>query len=121
MLIIIKLLAVFYVIFGVLSLIKPEFLKKYTNYWREGKKLYIGGMIALPFVVIMLAVASQCQWPIFVYAMGILGSVKVIAIFVLGPKKFMPMLDWWDTRPDSTLRLISLVAIAIGILLFYAV
>ena len=122
MLTIIKLFAIIYFLMGITFLIKPEYLRNYTSYWKEGRRIYFAGaLVLLPLSIVLLVSAPQCRWPIFVYALGTIVLIKLIAIFVLGPKKFIPILDWWEARSVLTFRILGLVAASIGALLFYSV
>jgi len=122
MLIGIKLFAIVYFLMGIVFLIKPEYLRNYTSYWKEGRRIYFAGfLVLLPLSIILLASASECRWPIFVYALGAIVLIKLIAIFALGPKRFTPMLDWWAVRSAFAFRIIGVVAATIGALLFYSV
>jgi len=122
MLTIIKLFAIVYFLMGVMFLIKPEYLRSYANYWKEGRRIYFpGALVLLLLSTILLVSASECRWPVFVYALGTIALIKLIAIFILGPTKFIPMIDWWVAKPVQTFRIMGVVAALIGAILFYSV
>ena len=120
MVILVKLLAIVVMVFGVIYLLKPNIIKPYMAFWTIGKRIYMGAILSLVIGIILLLAASQCAVTWFIAAFGILGIIKGIVLFVLGPEKTISMLKWWEEKPVAFLRLHALVAIIIGALLIYS-
>lgn len=116
----VKLVGIIIVVMGAIFLVKPATYKKYINFWMKGNRLYPGGILSLLFGIIFLRAASNCALSWFVFLVGILSLTKGILAFALGPKKIKPFLEQMENKPDSTLRVLAVLALAIGILLIYA-
>ena len=121
MVILIKLFGIVVVIMGAAFLINPKLIKQYIGFWQQQKRLYMGGIIALLLGIIFLLAASQCKLPWVLMVLGIISIAKAIFIFTRGLKGFQPMMNWWLARPDSFLRVYSLIVIAMGALIIYSV
>ncbi len=119
MVILVKFLGIFIVVFGVVYLLNPNIIKPYIAFWKKGKRLYLGGALSLLIGIIFLLAASQCRWRGFIVAFGILALVKGIWLLVISPEKVMSFMNWWIKRPITFLRGHALLALAIGVLLIY--
>ena len=118
MVILVRLLGIFVVIFGVIYLSNPNnIIKPYMAFWLVGKRLYMGAVLSFLIGIILLLAASQCAVTWFVALFGILGIIKGIVLFVLGQEKAKSWVNWWTERPITFLRLHALIAIIIGTLL----
>ncbi|KPK38997.1 MAG: hypothetical protein AMJ78_09145 [Omnitrophica WOR_2 bacterium SM23_29] len=121
MLILVKLIGIVIVAMGIIFLLNPEAMKRVINYWGQGKRLYLVGILRLLIGVVLLLSASQCRLVGAIVTLGILVLLGGIIIFALGLEKVKSILDWWDKKPLSVLRLLALIALAIGALLLYSV
>jgi len=121
MLILVKLIGIIIVAMGIVFILSPEAMKRVINYWRQGRRLYLVGILRLLIGVILLLNASQCRLVGVVVTLGILILLGGIIIFALGLEKVKSILDWLDKKPLSVLRLMALIALAIGALLLYSV
>lgn len=117
---VVKILAIFYIAFGITTALKPDLLRKYVRFWREPKRFYAGGAAGLAVVLVLLTAAPGCQWPVFIYIFGGIGLLKVLAIFFLGPRKFFPVFDGLEQKGPSAYRSAGLLTIVLGVLLFLA-
>lgn len=117
----VKLIGIVVLVGGVVYLLKPDAIKQYIAFWTKGKRISIGAGLSLLFGIILLRAASECVVSWVVTTFGVLAIIKGLVLFVLGPEKAVSKLKWWRERPDSTLRLIGIIALAIGALLIYSV
>lgn len=120
MLIVVRLIGILIVGMGVAFLLRPKLYRQYAAFWQPGKRLYLGAILAILFGVILLLAATQCRLIGVILALGILCLVKGILILPLGEKKIKSILKWWQAKPLWVLRLVALIAIAFGALLFYS-
>lgn len=120
MIVLVKLIGVFIACMGLIIFSNPELMKKMISYWRNGNRLYIGGLLRVIFGVIFLFSAFRARSPAFMAALGIFLVIAGMLIFVLGLEKIKKMLDWWDEKPFSVLRLVSIIIFAIGVLIIYS-
>jgi hypothetical protein len=74
----VKFLGIFIVGFGVAFFVNPNIIKQYMNFWKAGKRLYLGAVLAFLIGIVFLLAASQCRWTGFIVAFGILSVAKGI-------------------------------------------
>ena len=116
----VKFIGIFIVGFGVAYFITPSMIKQYMAFWKSGKRLYLGGALALLIGIIFLLAAGQCRWRWFIVAFGILSVAKGIWLFAISQEKAISIIDWWVKRPITFFRVHAIFAIAIGVLLIYS-
>lgn len=121
MVILVRLISIVMLGAGIIFLLSPKMLKALINFLRLGKRLYVLGILRLLIGAILLLAASQCRLSVVVATLGILVLIKGIFIFIFGLKRMNSMINWWDKRSFLFLRLIGLIALAVGVLLFYSV
>ena len=120
MVIVVRLFGMAIVIIGILFLVRKNTLKGYMSFWRNEKRLKIGGILALLFGVVFLTAAPQCRIVLLIKVLGIWSIIKGVLLLVLKPKLMYTYLDWWQGKPILSMRLISLLALAFGALLVYS-
>lgn len=120
MLIFVRLFGIVIVVMGVIFLINPKVLKQYFSFWKQEKRLRIGGIGALLFGVIFLIAASQCRLAWLITALGIWSIIKGVLLLTLDQKKIYAYLDWWVNKSISITRFLGFIALAIGILIIYS-
>ena len=116
-----RVFAIFYVFIGVVYVIKPSSIKAYIRFWATQPRFYLGGVIALCLGVIFLRAAVQCHWPKLISLFGAMAVTKGLGLFVFRLEKWKPLLKWVEEQADHKLRLVGVLAILIGALLFLGV
>lgn len=106
---------------GTVITLNPNVFKAMINFWRQGKKIYIAGVVRLTFGIIFLLAAPECRLPGVVSILGVLMIIGGIIIFVIGPQRIQTIFGWWEKRPPLFMRLMGLIALAIGALILYSV
>jgi len=119
--VLVKLIGLIIVVMGAVILLNPVAMRWLIDFWKEGKRIYLVGLLRLLIGIILLLAASQCKLPGVVTTLGILILLGGLLIFLLGLEKVRSMLDWWSKKPPAALRLMGSIALAIGLLLFYSV
>ena len=115
-----KIMSVVIVAMGTSIFLNPKVFKYMINFWKKGKNIYIAGIIRLVFGTILLLVASVCRLAGVISVFGVLVIIGGVIIFVLKISKIHEMFNWWEKRDPMVLRLMGIVAIAIGALLLYS-
>ncbi len=122
MLIFVKIFGIFVIGIGIVYLLNPKIFKPFVNFWIQGNRLYIAGVLRLLIgAIILLSASSQCRWAGVVIGVGILILAGGIIIFILGLAKMKSIISWLNNRPLLILRLIGLITLAVGALLIYSV
>jgi uncharacterized protein YjeT (DUF2065 family) len=95
-------------------------LKKLIAFWDEDKKMYILAGIRVLMGLILLVSSFQCRVIWIVFVIGLLAVINGAAIPVIGLEKCKETLKVWHEKPDKTLRMVSAIIVAIGLLLLYS-
>ena len=120
MILLVKLFGVIVVCMGIIFLINPAFLRQYISFWKQEKRLRIGGIVSLVFGIVFLIAASQCRLAWLIAVLGIWAIIKGVLLLTIGQEKIIAYIDWWLGRPVSTIRFLGLIALAFGALIFYS-
>jgi len=118
--IIIRSLGIVIVVVGIVYLLRPDVMKWLLEFFKQGKRIYFAGLIRLALAVIFLLGARECDitWVIVVF--GILFLIGGLLIFILGPQKLRRILDWYQKQSALLLRVIAVIALAIGAVIIYS-
>jgi len=114
---VIRIIGIVLVLFALLGLIKPDFLRGIMMFFKKGNRIYIPALIRFALAVVFFLGARESGhfWVIFVF--GILFLLSGLLIIILGPKKIGSILDWYLKQPVLFLRFLTLVAAAFGIVI----
>lgn len=120
MIIFVKLFGIVMIVMGSIFLMNPKALKQYISFWKQEKRLRVGGIVAILFGIVFLIAAPQCRmaWPIAV--LGIWSIIKGALLLTLGQKKIYAYFDWWLDKSISVSRFLGLIALALGALIIYS-
>ena len=104
---------------GIVYLLKPDVMKFLMEFFKQGKRIYFAGLLRLVLAVIFFLGARECDitWVIVVF--GILFLIGGLLIFILGPEKIRRILDWYQKQSVLFLRLLAVIALAIGAIIIY--
>lgn len=107
-------------IFGVAVLIKPLFTKKLFHFIAKGRRIYIVGILRIVLGVLFLIGALSCDYYGIIIFFGILFCIAGLPIFIMKFEKIKAILNWFDQKPVSFMRLVAILAMLIGALIAYA-
>jgi len=120
--IVIQSLGVVFVVAGIVYLLRPDIMKWLMGFFKKGKRIYLAALFRLVLAVLFLlrAGSPECEirWVIVVF--GILFLIGGLLIFILGPEKIRWLFDWCEKQPILLLRVMSLIALAIGAVIIYS-
>lgn len=107
----------FFIIFGILFLVKPEILRKKLQ--KKGvkklKKTLFFIAIIVSLALIMTSFKMSGVWAKIIAILGIIGVFK--AIFLLKAKAAEKMIEWSAKQPVNVFRAGGLIYIIIGIII----
>jgi uncharacterized protein YjeT (DUF2065 family) len=90
------------------------------EFFKQGKRLYFAGLIRFALAIIFLLGARECDITWVIAAFGILFIISGLLIFTLGLEKLRAILDWYQKQPLLLLRVLALIALAVGAVIIYA-
>ncbi len=118
--IIIRSLGIVIVVVGIVYLLRPDVMKWLLEFFKQGKRIYFAGLIRLALAVIFLLGARECKHFWVIFAFGILFLMGGVLIFILGPEKLRRILDWYQKQSVLLLRVLAVIALAIGAIIIYS-
>lgn len=121
MLVIIRLVALIWSALGVIILVKPDAFSRIITFCKQGNRMSTIGIIRIVIGIIFLIAASKCKVSAVVTVLGILILIKGVLVFALNRKKINSIIAWWEKKPFSTIRALSLVVIALAFLLLNSI
>lgn len=110
----IRLIGVVCVTAGIIYNIKPDIPRRLLAFLAKGRRIYLVGILRFGMAVAFLVGAGECRhkWIIVIFGIGFL--ISGLLAFTLGPKRLGPMLTWFTKQPDTIVRILGVVALAIG-------
>ena len=105
---------------GVAILIKPQVSKKLFNFIAKGKRIYLVGILRIVLGVLFLIGALSCDYYWIIIFFGILFCASGLTIFAMKLEKLKAVLNWFDRKPLSFIRLMGIIALLIGAIITYA-
>ena len=105
---------------GIVFLIKPQLLKPLLKFFAKGKNIYVPAVLRVIFGVVFIYFAHNCRVSWLILILGILLCAAGIVMFMVKIDRLKAMLGWWEQRSLITLRLMAVVTLIIGGIIFYA-
>ena len=118
--IVIKIIGIIFVAVGIVYLLKPDVMKWLMGFFKKGKRIYFVGLIRFVLAVIFLLAANQCEIPWVIIGFGILFMISGLLVFTLGSERIKSILDWWQKQSPLLLRVMSIIALAVGAVIIYS-
>jgi uncharacterized protein YjeT (DUF2065 family) len=104
---------------GIVHFVYPDVIKRLFVWFKHGRRAYAIGFFRILIASVLLLAAAQCRLPAAAIALGILILLSGILVFIVRAEKLTSLFQWWQEQPDRVLRLIALITIAFGMLIFY--
>ena len=102
---------------GIVFVLKPSVMKGLFEFFKKGNRLYVAAPIRLGMAVVFLMGARECKqfWVIFV--LGIILLISGILVLLLGPRKLVPILEWFQGQSEILKRFVALIVLAVGVVI----
>jgi len=118
--ILIKFIGLFITAMGIVAFVNPNVIRIMMAFWKQGKRIYFGGVIRLCVGGLFLYCAPMARLPQVISLLGILAILGGLFILIRGPEKLRVILEGMSKKPNKFLRLISLIIIAFGALIIFS-
>ena len=116
----VKLVGMILVAIGIVFVLSPKRMRQWMVFCEKGLMPYLMGSLRILVGILFLLAAPQSRVVWVIVMIGVLAFLGGIAIFILGLERIKSMLRWAEGRSLPVLRLIALLAIAIGVLILYS-
>jgi uncharacterized protein YjeT (DUF2065 family) len=120
---IIQSLGIVFVFVGMLYLLRPDVSKRIVEFFKKDQRIYLAGLIRLVLAVVFLLGAGDCRgkWgKLVIAAFGILFLVSGLVVFMLGPKRLRPVLDWYQRQSSILIRVIAVIILAAAVVIIHS-
>ena len=117
---IIKIVGIVIIIAAIVYLLKPDVMKWLMEFFKKGKRIYFAGLIRLVLAVVFLLGARECDITWVIAAFGILFLISGLLVFMLGLERLKSIIGWYQKQSVLFLRVIALIALAIGGVIIYS-
>ena len=117
---VIRAIGLFIVMAGILYFLKPEIMTWFLGFFKKGNRLYFAGLLRFVLAVVFLLAARECKIPWVITTFGILFIISGLIIFVAGPKRIGPILEWWQEQSLVMFRILSVIVFAIGVIVIFS-
>jgi uncharacterized protein YjeT (DUF2065 family) len=112
---VIRIIGIVFVLMAIGYLLKPAVIRGLMEFFKKGSRMYLAGLIRFALAVVFLVAARECKKPWVIFAFGILFLLSGLLIFLIGPKRLRPVLEWWQKRSNLLLRVLALATLAVGV------
>ena len=107
------------VLWGIWIVIKPGVVKAILTRIK-GPLIYVPAILRIVMGVVFLVSARECQFKWIIIAFGILFFAAGIGMFMIKPAKLKAFFERWANRAPLTIRILGIIAAAIGGVIAYA-
>jgi len=115
--IVIRILGIVFALMGIVYLLRPDVMKWLIKFFKQGKRIYLAGLIRFALAVVFLVAARECKYFWVILVFGILFIIGGLLIFILGPRKLKTILDWYEKQSTVLLRIIAIIVVAVGVVI----
>jgi uncharacterized protein YjeT (DUF2065 family) len=113
-----KLIGAAVTVFGLAIFASPQFTQKVFVFFKQGKRIYLAGVIRISVGVVLLLAASRSSVPLAAIALGALFLLSGVIVFAADPEKLKSFMEHYSAMPGLVIRLLGLVAACFGVLVF---
>ncbi len=106
---------------GVLGLISPSKLLRLEERFRKAPARYVASAIRLLLGLALFFAAPVSRAPGVLHTLGVLIFVAGVVTILLGPERFLGLVDWWSKHGPGLARVWAALALVLGASLVYAV
>jgi len=115
-----KLVAVLLIVLGCALMLRPEIVRQIVEYFKEGNRIYVLGVVRIVIGLILLNVSFQSRLTWIVFLVGILSIASGIFIFIMKKDKVLEIAEQMVPKDKKGLYPLGAVPVVIGVLLFFS-
>jgi hypothetical protein len=115
------LVALFFIVVGVVGLIAPLSLFHWLQYSITPIGLYVVAVLRIGIGIVLLGAASMSQTPKTFRVFGIIALIAGLTTPLLGVERAHGIMEWWFAQASIALRMLSLVALILGGFIMYSI
>ncbi|MBW8015464.1 MAG: hypothetical protein FVQ82_04695 [Planctomycetes bacterium] len=105
---------------GILFLVKPLLYSKVVAFFARGRLMYISALLKIAVGVFLFVAVMSCDRKLIIIILGLIASGTGVTMLGMHKVKLKRMYEWWSLRPKFIIRILAILAIAVGGLIIYA-
>ena len=105
---------------GFVGLLSPDVILRRVEGLKPSRRLYALSVARLTIGLVLFLGAPSTAFPGLFRALGVLVTLRGLAIPALGPARVRALIDWLQGRPPVLVRVLFVPATALGGLLVWA-
>ena len=117
MAIVIQIIGILIILMAVAYFLKPALMKSILEFLKQGKRLYLAGIIRFVLAIIFFLAARECDVTWAIITFGILFLLGGLLIFIFKLEKLKTILDFGLRQSNLLLRIVAVITLAIGVLI----
>lgn len=107
------------ILWGIWIVIKPGVVKAILTRLR-GPLVFVPGLLRIALGVVFLVLARDCRNKWIIMAFGVIFFAAGIGMFMIKLAKLKTFFDRWANRAPLTIRILGIIAAAVGGIIAYA-
>ncbi len=107
------------ILWGIWIVVKPGIVKAFLTRLK-GPLIYVPALLRIAMGILFLVSARDCQYKWIIIAFGVIFFAAGIGMFMIKPAKLKTFFERWANRAPLTIRILGIIAAAIGGLIAYA-
>jgi len=116
----ILIIGVLLVLWGVWVVFRPQTVRKMIHLLAKGLLVYVPAVVRVALGVVFLLAARDCRVKWLIMALGIIMFAAGIIMFMMKPARLRSLFEWWANRSVIVLRVMGIMAAAVGGLIAWA-
>lgn len=105
---------------GLVGILRPRRLRELLSAGDVRSRFHSAVMMRIILGGLLIGASPSCRYPTVVAYLGIAALFAAVCLFLLGKRRFNVLSNWWSDRPTMSVRAMSVVALDVGLFLFYA-
>ena len=118
--VVVKIIGIVFIFMTSVYFLKPDVMKRIIEFFKQGRRMYFAGLIRFALAIVFLVGARECKRFWVIFAFGILFIISGLLVFIIPLEKIKAYIGWWQKKPALLLRLMALIALAIGAVIIYS-
>ena len=118
---IVSVVSIFVAGMGVLGLASPARMVSFVSLWESKTGLWVAFIVRLAFGISLWLVAPASRAPTVLQVLAVVSVVSALVLPLLGVSRFKSMLSWWSSQSPGFMRILSAVALVVGVFILWSV
>ena len=116
---VVLIIGILIILWAIWIVVKPGVVKAILTRLK-GPLVYVPGLLRIALGVVFLVLARDCRNKWIIMTFGVIFFAAGIGMFMIKPAKLQAFFERWANRAPLTIRLLGIIAAAVGGIIAYA-